>query len=216
MKIAIVSPGKNFTAGYVKSLYLFMALAQKAKHEVDFVNDYSADLYTLRNLLAEAVVKRGRYDVMLWIDSDMSFDPQDAFTVLKRPAHLVSGLCLVDAVKSNAALFHDVDGEEVLSYPNGWRLEETGLVVKRGDLKGCLPVDMVGFGFLAIKKGVFESLIPPYFKSGAITSPKGRAYVASEDMGFTYRCSQAGFRVYVDTTAKIGHEKTTIFKVGAT
>ena len=58
-------------------------------------------------------------------------------------------------------------------------------------------VDIVGTGFVLIKREVFEGLQRPYFK--CLTG------MAKEDVYFCVKCKEAGFQVYVDTGLHLGH-----------
>lgn len=58
-------------------------------------------------------------------------------------------------------------------------------------------VDIVGAGFLLIKREVLEKLQRPYFK--CLTG------MAKEDVYFCIQCKEAGFSVYVDTGLHLGH-----------
>lgn len=58
-------------------------------------------------------------------------------------------------------------------------------------------VDIVGAGFLLIKREVLEKLQRPYFK--CLTG------MAKEDVYFCIKCKEAGFSVYVDTGLHLGH-----------
>lgn len=58
-------------------------------------------------------------------------------------------------------------------------------------------VDIVGAGFVLIKREVLEKLERPYFK--CLTG------MAKEDVYFCIQCKEAGFQVYVDTGLHLGH-----------
>lgn len=61
-----------------------------------------------------------------------------------------------------------------------------------------LQVDIVGTGFLLIKREVLEKLSYPYFQCSA----KGQS---GEDVYFSLKCKEAGIPVYVDTGLHLGH-----------
>ena len=67
-----------------------------------------------------------------------------------------------------------------------------------------------GFGFLLTKYGVFENLEYPYFMPEVTTFGEDVIDFASEDVSFCRRATNNGFKIYVDPTVVVGHEKTSI------
>jgi len=74
-------------------------------------------------------------------------------------------------------------------------------------------VDYTGFGWLLIKKGVFENEKMPYpwfapkmqvFESGEVQDMCG------EDVSFCLDAKEAGFEIWCDPRIRVGHEKTRI------
>ena len=79
--------------------------------------------------------------------------------------------------------------------------------------KKPFTVDYTGFGWLLIKKGVFESEGLPYpwfapkmqvFESGEVQDMCG------EDVSFCLDAKEAGFEIWCDPRIRVGHEKTRI------
>lgn len=202
MKLTLVTPGDTFTGGCVESL--LETLAHCIRHNsLTHIREYSSDIYTCREQAATKAVDHTDYDYMLWADSDMTWKWADVVKMIEADVPIISGVCLISPFKSNAAKFgKDEKGLDVLSYLNGWRLGEAEKTEK-----GLIQVDMVGFGFLLFKKGVFEALERPWFRQGTVTAPDGRGLVSSEDMMFTTRCREAGFPIYVHPEVFIGHQK---------
>ena len=72
-------------------------------------------------------------------------------------------------------------------------------------------VDYTGFGWVLIKKGVFENLEYPWFapkmqvfESGAVQDMCG------EDVSFCLDAIEKGFDIWCDPRIRVGHEKTRI------
>jgi hypothetical protein len=72
-------------------------------------------------------------------------------------------------------------------------------------------VDYTGFGWVLIKKGVFENLEYPWFapkmqvfESGAVQDMCG------EDVSFCLDAKEAGFEIWCDPRIRVGHEKTRV------
>ena len=79
--------------------------------------------------------------------------------------------------------------------------------------KKAFTVDYTGFGWLLIKKGVFESEGLPYpwfapkmqvFESGEVQDMCG------EDVSFCLDAKEAGFEIWCDPRVRVGHEKTRV------
>jgi len=79
--------------------------------------------------------------------------------------------------------------------------------------KKPFTVDYTGFGWLLIKKGVFESEGLPYpwfapkmqiFESGEVQDMCG------EDVSFCFDAKEAGFEIWCDPQVRVGHEKTRV------
>jgi len=64
-----------------------------------------------------------------------------------------------------------------------------------------IPVDMVGTGFVLIKREVFEKVPPPWFQC----YDKGNA---QEDIYFCLKAKKCGFQPFVDTGLNMGHIAT--------
>ena len=72
-------------------------------------------------------------------------------------------------------------------------------------------VDYTGFGWVLIKKGVFEQLPYPWFapkmqqfESGAVQDMCG------EDVSFCLDAIEKGFDIWCDPRIRVGHEKTRV------
>ena len=79
--------------------------------------------------------------------------------------------------------------------------------------KKPFTVDYTGFGWLLIKKGVFEHEGLPYpwfapkmqvFESGEVQDMCG------EDVSFCLDAIEAGFEIWCDPRIRVGHEKTRV------
>jgi hypothetical protein len=80
-----------------------------------------------------------------------------------------------------------------------------------------LPVEVggVGFGFLAVKQGVFEKMERPWFLINRVKwSPEKEIRVnVGEDYSWCANASRSGFKIFVDPLVKVKHHKETVFEV---
>ena len=77
--------------------------------------------------------------------------------------------------------------------------------------KKPFTVDYTGFGWVMIKKGVFEKLPYPWFapkmqvfESGAVQDMCG------EDVSFCLDAIEEGMKIWCDPRIRVGHEKTRV------
>lgn len=146
-------------------------------------------------------------DWLLWIDSDMQWEPSaiDALMETADPSErpIVGGLCFGNAkggMFPTIYQFAQLDGQlttvRVRDYPRD-------AVVK------CAAT---GAAFLlihrhvldAMRKHVFNEAFPFFQEVHLGNQPVG------EDIAFCLRAAQLGFPIYVDTRAKIGHHKSSL------
>lgn len=77
--------------------------------------------------------------------------------------------------------------------------------------KGLVEVDFTGWGLCAMKKGVFEALAYPWFRHKLMewTDEDGEecAEMTTDDPEICQRIKAAGFKIYIDPTMRIIHEK---------
>ena len=78
--------------------------------------------------------------------------------------------------------------------------------------KDKIKVQSIGFGFVAIKSGVFEKIKRPWFSLQLVKvgeSIDGEDVVDSigEDISWCIKAKDAGFDCYLDPTVKVSHIK---------
>jgi hypothetical protein len=76
-----------------------------------------------------------------------------------------------------------------------------------------VQVGGVGFGFVAVKAGVFESIPRPWFLIGKIKwkdDSEMRVNVG-EDYSWCGNAQRSGFKIWIDPTVKLRHHKQTVY-----
>ena len=72
-------------------------------------------------------------------------------------------------------------------------------------------VDYTGFGWVLIKKGVFENLEYPWFAPKMQVFESGNVQdMCGEDVSFCLDAKEEGFEIWCDPRIRVGHEKTRI------
>jgi hypothetical protein len=173
-------------------------------------------IYYVRNKCLGGDVMRGikqkpfdgkiDYDYMMWIDSDIVFKHEDLQKLLARKQQIVAGIYKMQGGQ-NYAIVKDWDIE---FFKKNGRFEFLSSI----DLKGkteLIEVSYTGFGFVLIKRGIFECLEYPWFRPIFHEISETVKDFSSEDVSICQLFREKGFKVYVDPTVRVGHEKKLIY-----
>jgi len=127
------------------------------------------------------------YDYIMWIDSDIIFQPEDFAKLLERDLEIVAGL--YNATDGNFAcrVVDDAEGA-------------TKQVIEP------VEAEWVGMGFMLIKRGVLEMIEPPWFQTTVVDGQ-----FVTEDIYFCMMARKAGFKIYVDPEVTVRHLKEKLF-----
>lgn len=141
------------------------------------------------------------YDYMLWIDSDIIFQVEDFIKLYNLQKEVASGLYLMH------------NGQQYATVEN-WNEEhfnKTGFFefLSPNNIKSKtkpFKVDYTGFGFMLVKKGVFERLKYPWFrplwkKFGNVTE------FTMEDVSFCHLVKEQNIDVWIHPEVIVKHEK---------
>lgn len=123
---------------------------------------------------------------IFFLGDDMAFEPTALMRLLEHEVDVV-----VPLVPRRRPPFMTVLYKE----------RESGLVpMSFGEVpvSGLITVPSAGTGGMLAKREVFERIEPPWFTYGADD-------MATEDIGFCERLSEAGYPVHVDTSVRMGH-----------
>jgi hypothetical protein len=151
------------------------------------------------------------YDFMVWWDADQYPEPQQIERLMGHNEDIVCGWSFKSPVapgedagaKSvNCGFYHDPK-YQVLT-------RDEMMAPELRDEKGLVEVDWAGFALWVNKKGVFESLRFPWFRSWVkewTDNGVEMADVVSDDGGICELIKSKGFKIKVDPTVKVGHWK---------
>ena len=189
---------------YIKSLFRLTSELSKEGISWAWSSEYSSHVADAREMTlngdsennpAEQRPFKGNltYDKILWIDSDISFNPEDALALIKSDKDIVTGAYLL------------ANGE-VTVYPKmlgpGLTFEQVKGMKELTKIAGC------GFGFLAVKSGVFESLTRPWFQSVMVKTDDGFEFpLMGEDLAWCKRVTDAGYDIWFDPNVRVVHNK---------
>lgn len=230
MNIAFCLPGKSFTSGFLQSwTQLLHALIVRGINPMISLH-YSPVIYFVRNMCLGGNNLNGPdqkifggqqvdIDYVMWIDSDIVFKVEDFFKlyndVTDKGYPIASGIYPLD--EYNYSAIETWDEDYFLQNGTFKFISRSDIIEKKYidiDTYPLIKVPYNGFGFMLIKKEVFDSLDYPWFKPEMITikKPDGSEVVdfASEDASFCLNAAKKGYYTWVDTEVIVGHEKNLI------
>jgi hypothetical protein len=144
------------------------------------------------------------YDVMMWIDSDIVFKPDDFFRILESPHKVTSGVYMMEDMQHIAAV-KDWNEEYFKKYGTFKFLRPDDIV----GVSTYMQVAYAGMGWMLIHKGVVENLKYPWFHS-ELQQIGELVDMSSEDVAFCRALEAAGHPVHLDTKLRVGHQKKMI------
>jgi len=164
----------------------------------------SSAIDAARNVLASDAVHDG-FESILFIDSDIGFDPADALRLLARPEPVVCGIYAKKGQRGLASHFSDGVGE-VLFGP---------------DAPGLYPVRFAATGFLRVKADVLRAMadrlelplcntkwgrgVWPFFMPLIIPHDGDKLHYLGEDWAFSHRLGLIGVAPLADTSVRLWH-----------
>ena len=171
-------------AGFVKSLMdlSFRLHRDGVAHEIAL--EAGTLVYLARNRLANKAINEG-FDRVLWLDSDMVFQPDivDALEFCEKP--FVCGAFQSRRPPYSSCVFKDIRLKSLE------RVKEYGL--RPFQVDGC------GFACVLMKTEVLE----------AVSRKHGKCFTPMEDYGedlaFCIRAKEQGYEIWCDPTARVGH-----------
>lgn len=187
-KILIAVPSMDFVAaGFAASL---ACLGKVGDCKVSFI--CGSLIYDARNKLAAQAIQLDT-DFILWLDSDMTFEPDTLVRLLKdaeeNDLDIVSGLYFRRSSPYTPVAFETFDIVD----------DEAKFTHYNGELTGLHEVEGVGFGCLLMSTQVVFDVFGKY---GDCFSPIAKV---GEDLSFLWRARQIGYKTYLDADIKCGH-----------
>lgn len=210
-QVVICTPGRGMTSSYVRSLLKTTYVLNMNNISWNFMNEYSSHVADARertiggtgfNDINQRKPAAGEwtYDKLFWIDSDMEWEPQDFFKLLQSDKQVISGCYMLE-------------DETVTVYRKtlGPAMHKNEILLLNEPFT-CVGV---GFGFLAVKSGVFERIERPWFASGGINvkneetgKTEKKICLVGEDLLWCDKVREVGIDIWVDPLVRVGHQKT--------
>lgn len=209
--VLIATPGAMLEAQYVKSLVATLTECDKLDISYKWLNNYSSLVHHARELVASGTEdlnldptqitaggKNITYDKIFWIDSDISWTPEQFFKIYNSDKDVMSGAYLL------------ADG--FTTTVHAWGAPGGMSAVDIVKMKDPIKVQSLGFGFVAMKSGVFEKIQRPWFnleyvKVGEDKDGKDIIDSVGEDISWCVKAYRAGIDLYFDPTVLVTHMK---------
>jgi len=141
----------------------------------------------------------------MWIDSDIIFTPDQFFKLINTDKDIVSGLYKMQD-NIHYATVEKWDDNFFLNNGN-YQFMTPEMISKKKEL---FPVAYTGFGWMLMKKGVFESLEYPWFqptwKEWDYKGKHIREFMM-EDVSFCNMIQEKGYQIWINPEIVVGHEK---------
>ena len=222
MKTVVVAlPGREYSGTFLKNWSQTLITLTQKGYQLIMMNEYSSFVSFSRMKTLGLDVLRGatqvpfdgklNYDVWLTIDSDIFFTPEQVIELIEDTDTypVVSGLYRMADLEHYAAV-KEWDMEYFKKHGSFQFLKAEDLNTTEKYMK----VAYNGMGFFACRKGVIENLKYPYFSYPLIEieTEDGKVIrdMCSEDVAFCKNLKDAGYRVTVNTSLRVGHEKTLV------
>ena len=204
VNVIIATPGHSMMTSYVKSLLQLVGKLNEKGLTFAWSSEYSSHVADAREMtlngdnqndIHEQRPFKGvvTYDKILWIDSDIAFNPDDAIKLIESDKEIISGAYLLAS--------GEVTAYKKMLEP-GYTYDEVKAMTEPVKIEGC------GFGFLAVKSGVFENMTRPWFQAAMATTDDGFTFpIMGEDMSWCKRVTDAGHEIWFDPSVKVTHHK---------
>jgi hypothetical protein len=213
--VVIATPGKELHQGYVSSLVETLKWLTEQGLTYKWLNKSGSLVSTTRELTAldsytpdweTREIGRGKftYDKIFWIDSDIGWDIEQFQKLWQSDLDIVGGMYQTAPDGRVAVAKFDFDGMPTVVREQDFILEERRYVEVFG----------LGFGFIAMKSGVFEKCDRPWFLMERIRWPHLEFDLnVGEDYSFCVNARRNGFKVYLDSEVKVKHHKEIIYEI---
>lgn len=212
--VLIATPGKMMHAEYVESLFETLSWLSSQGLTYKFLGKQSSFIPSGRELTATNTFVQNwdtrevgsgefTYGKIFWIDSDIQWDLEAFKSIWQSELDVVSGVYQTTP-----------DGIVAIAMDNG-----SGLPRKVNKVEFMLwdePFEVwgVGFGFVAMKSGVFESIERPWFGIDKIRWEGYDFYTnVGEDYSWCIHARDVGYRIMVDPNVKVLHHKEAVYEV---
>jgi len=213
-------PGRGVSYTYLKNFVQLCFDLVQSGASIQISQDYSSMVNFARCKCLGANVLRGpkqvpwdgklQYDYQLWIDSDIVFDTEKFYRLVAMDKDIAAGWYMTEDGHTTSVA-HWLEEDDFRTNGGVMNHENGETMSKR---RKPFTVDYTGFGWVLIKKGVFENLEYPWFAPKMQQFESGEVQdMCGEDVSFCLDAKDAGYEIWCDPRIRVGHEKMRIIWV---
>ena len=200
--VVIATPGSMLTAAYVRSLAKTIKVLEENDISWHYVNYESCYIREARERIINDSYEEdlnnhtpfsGNFDYkkIMWIDSDIEWEPEHLLSLYHSDRDIITGAYMMTS--GRIAVSFD---EKSSPYPHQIPTSRE------------VQVSSCGFGFVCVKKGVFESIPKPWFDSGTFERDGKTITAIGEDTSWCLKVEENGFKIWLDPNIRVIHNKT--------
>lgn len=218
--IVFCLPGRGVSYTFLKSFVQLCFDLVQSGASIQISQDYSSMVNFARckvlgaNVLAgpDQVPWQGRlnYDYQLWIDSDIVFNTDAFWALVQMDKDIAAGWYATEDGRTTSVA-HWLDEENFAKNGGVMNHEMVDTISNR---KKPFTVDYTGFGWVLIKKGVFEhpEMKYPWFAPQMQVFESGDVQdMCGEDVSFCLEATRkCNFEIWCHPQIRVGHEKTRV------
>ena len=228
--IVFCLPGRGCSYQFLKSFVQLCFDLVQNQMSIQISQDYSSMVNFARCKCLGANVLRGpkqipwdgklKYDYQLWIDSDIVFSTEkfwqladlavpgpDKDGIAQAEKEIVAGWYATEDGHTTSVA-HWLDEDDFRKNGGVMNHETVESMSKR---RKPFTVDYTGFGWVMIRKGVFERLEYPWFAPKMQVFESGKVQdMCGEDVSFCLDAKEADVETWCDPRIRVGHEKTRV------
>ena len=218
-KIVFCLPGRGVSYIFLKNFVQLCFDLVQAGASIHISQDYSSMVNFARCKVLGANVLAGpdqlpwqgklEYDYQLWIDSDIVFNTNAFWALVQMDKDIAAGWYATEDGRTTSVA-HWLEEEDFAK--NGGVMNHE-MVDTIGNRKKPFTVDYTGFGWVLIKKGVFEheNMKYPWFAPKMQVFESGEVQdMCGEDVSFCLEAKKCGFEIWCHPQIRVGHEKTRV------
>ena len=161
-------------------------------------------VYDSRNLLSLTAIEQG-FDYVMWLDSDMVFNPDTVSYILKTVVEnnydMLTGVYYMRKAPHSPVLYSVIDEPALV---DGYAQKKIQTMTDIPE-DSTFQVEGCGFGCVMTSVSLLKQV---WDKFGPAFNPYPWA---SEDMSFCYRVKLLGKKIWCDSSIPLGHIGTSVF-----
>ena len=200
MKTLIAVPCMDYLeADFTESLTELTLNTKKCEVEVKYLK--ASLVYDARNQLVKYAREKGGYDYVLWLDSDMTFEPDLLDRMLDdiegketgKKLQAVTGLCFGRRPPFNPCIYKELDVKQ-----DGKLITPYRTVYEDYPRDSLFEVEACGFACVLMRMDLLEAM-------GIYGVPFFPVAGLGEDLTFCWRARKLDIKFHCDSRLKIGH-----------